>query len=49
MSAPSPQSLAPLLDALAPLRARLVAHPIYARLASHEDVRGFMGQHVFAV
>lgn len=34
---------------LAPLRARLVAHPLYAAVDSLPRLRRFMGQHVFAV
>ena len=34
---------------IAPARARLLAHPLYARMASLDDVRVFMGSHVFAV
>lgn len=34
---------------LAPLRARLIGHPMYSRLATLEDVRAFMELHVFAV
>lgn len=34
---------------IAPARARLLAHPLYARMASLDDVRVFMASHVFAV
>ena len=34
---------------IAPARQRLLAHPLYARMASLDDVRVFMGSHVFAV
>jgi hypothetical protein len=34
---------------IAPARARLLAHPLYARMASLDDVRVFMRSHVFAV
>lgn len=34
---------------IAPLRAELVAHPMYARIARLEDVHAFMELHVFAV
>ncbi|MEI6794968.1 MAG: DUF3050 domain-containing protein, partial [Verrucomicrobiota bacterium] len=34
---------------IAPSRQRLLAHPLYARMASLDDVRVFMGSHVFAV
>ena len=43
----------PRLEALrsriAPARGRLLAHPLYARMASLDDVRVFLGSHVFAV
>lgn len=42
-------SLARLLARTAPLRATLVAHPIYTRLSSLDDVRCFLSHHVFAV
>jgi hypothetical protein len=34
---------------IAPLRARLAAHPLYARIQSAEQLRTFMESHVFAV
>jgi hypothetical protein len=34
---------------IAPARQRLLAHPLYARMASLDDVRVFMRSHVFAV
>lgn len=34
---------------LAPARARLLEHPLYARMGSLDDVRMFMRSHVFAV
>lgn len=34
---------------LAPARRRLLAHPLYARMASLDDVRVFLRSHVFAV
>ena len=34
---------------IAPARARLLAHPLYACMASLDDVRVFMRSHVFAV
>jgi hypothetical protein len=43
------QDLAALHAALAPLRERLVAHPIYSSLHDLDDVRVFMSHHVFAV
>lgn len=48
MTAPI-RSLAQLQHALEPLRAQLVAHPVYARLDDIDDVRLFMEQHVYAV
>jgi len=36
-------------DRIAPARQRLLAHPLYARLVSLDDVRVFMRAHVFAV
>ena len=36
-------------DHLATLRARLLDHPIYAEVASVEDLKRFMEDHVFAV
>jgi hypothetical protein len=38
-----------LLQATAPLREQLDAHPIYAALETLEDVQRFMSHHVFAV
>jgi hypothetical protein len=38
-----------LLAVLAPLRARLVKHPVYAHVQTLADVRTFMAHHVFAV
>lgn len=43
------RSLDQLNRALAPLRAQLVAHPIYARLGDIDDVRLFQEQHIWAV
>ena len=34
---------------IAPARARLLAHSLYARMASLDDVQRFMESHVFAV
>jgi len=41
--------LARLSADLAPLRARLVSHPIYGRISTLADVRAFQEHHVFAV
>ncbi|MFN3869044.1 MAG: DUF3050 domain-containing protein [Hyphomicrobiaceae bacterium] len=38
-----------IADRIAPLKAQLAAHPVYATLGSVEDVRIFMQHHVFAV
>jgi len=46
---PSIRSFQDLQQALAPDRASLVEHPLYARLATLADVRTFMEHHVFAV
>jgi Protein of unknown function (DUF3050) len=46
---PEPADLPSLKRALAPLRAELLAHPLYTRLASPADVCLFMEHHVFAV
>lgn len=43
------RSLADLQHSIQPLRAQLVAHPVYTRLNDMEDVRTFMSQHVYAV
>ena len=37
------------LDHLLPLRERLASHPIYASLQNLDDLRVFMGHHLFAV
>ena len=34
---------------IAPARQRLLAHPLYARMDSLEDVQRFMASHAFAV
>lgn len=41
--------LAVVRSRIAPARGRLLAHPLYARMRSLDDVRVFMGSHVFAV
>jgi hypothetical protein len=38
-----------LESTLAPLRERLVTHPLYARLCDEGSIRIFMESHVFAV
>ncbi len=48
-AAPLRPPLHRLLDATAPARQGLVAHPIYARLGELPALRTFMGAHVFAV
>lgn len=48
MSSPI-RSLEQLQRAIQPLRAQLVAHPVYLRLEDLDDVRLFMEQHVYAV
>jgi hypothetical protein len=42
-------SLDSLTARIAPLRARLAAHPLYARIQTARDLRTFMESHVFAV
>lgn len=42
-------TLSDLQSSLAPLRVPLLAHPVYERLRSLDDVRDFMSIHVFAV
>ena len=39
----------PISSAIEPLRARLLEHPLYARLKTLENLRVFMERHVFAV
>ena len=39
----------PIPNAIGPLRARLLEHPLYARLQTLADLRDFMEHHVFAV
>ena len=46
---PARQGLEGLAAQLAPLRARLIAHPLYTQLETLEHVRVFMQHHVFAV
>lgn len=43
------QSITTLQAAIAPLQARLVAHPLYAGIQSLEQLRCFQQHHVFAV
>lgn len=38
-----------LRDAIAPLRNQIVAHPLYAEIKTIEDLRIFMGYHIYAV
>ena len=45
----SPTDAASLAEALAPDRARLLEHPIYARVRTLEDLRTFQENHAFAV
>ena len=42
-------SVADIEDRLAPLRARLTSHPLYASMKTREDLRVFMESHVYAV
>lgn len=42
-------SIQDIRDRIAPARQRLIAHPLYHRMASLDDVRRFMEAHVFAV
>ncbi|MBK7878300.1 MAG: DUF3050 domain-containing protein [Planctomycetes bacterium] len=46
---PAPRTYDALESSLAPLRAELVAHPLYGSLATLDDVRCFQERHVFAV
>jgi len=41
--------LNPIPNAIEPLRARMLEHPLYARLQTLENLRVFMEHHVFAV
>jgi hypothetical protein len=43
------RSIAAIEDRIAPLRARLAAHPLYASIRTEEHLRLFMQTHVFAV
>jgi DUF3050 family protein len=45
----SPSSLQYIEARIAPLRSRLAAHPLYARIQTQSQVRVFMECHVFAV
>lgn len=49
MPAPQTPLTAQVEARLAPARARLLAHPIYAAVADQDLLRRFMGEHVFAV
>lgn len=55
LAAPSQPKAAPLPPAdrlaadLAPVRKRLIAHPLYARITSPDQLRRFMEMHVWAV
>jgi hypothetical protein len=42
-------SIEDIEDRIAPLRARLIAHPLYSAIRSQVDLRLFMESHVFAV
>jgi hypothetical protein len=44
-----PPSLAVVEDRIAPLRARLAAHPLYRSIRSEQQLRLFLQSHVFAV
>jgi hypothetical protein len=44
-----PQTIQALEEYIAPLRARLAAHPLYASIQTVEHLRIFMESHVFAV
>ncbi|MBR59127.1 MAG: heme oxygenase [Myxococcales bacterium] len=41
--------LTALLEAVGPHRIKILEHPVYERLNTLDDVRAFMGSHVFAV
>jgi hypothetical protein len=45
----SPASIAVIENRIAPLRARLAAHPLYASIRTEAQLRVFMESHVFAV
>jgi hypothetical protein len=46
---PSASSIQHIEERIAPLRARLAAHPLYANITTENQVRTFMQSHVFAV
>jgi hypothetical protein len=46
---PSPASIDAIESRIAPLRARLTAHPLYASIRTPQHLRLFMQSHVFAV
>ena len=47
--APAPVTEQLLIDALAPLQARLAAHPLYAAVRTLPELRVFLQSHVYAV
>jgi hypothetical protein len=47
--ATNPRSIEHIETRIAPLRARLTAHPLYASIRTTEHLRRFMASHVFAV
>ena len=48
-AAPVPSFAEQLTADIAPIRARLIAHPLYARISSPDQLRRFMEMHVWAV
>ena len=48
-AAPAPSFAEQLTADIAPIRARLIAHPLYARISSPDQLRRFMEMHVWAV